>query len=244
MLGESGLAYGICVGPTTKLNKFAMPSLRAIDPTAPVILREGQNSIHSAYNSIIDEARAMGARGLVLIHDDVQVRNPDAPAVLRSLLSDPSVGVVGVIGARNVQSIEWWWYDRYGYVEERDFVADFSRSTVDVDIVDGIVLGLSTAALEKLRFDAASYPGYHGYDFHICSEAKAAGLRVMVTDLDVYHDSYPHGKVADPRAHISADRTWRRRWRHGALNSLRYRNALIRSRWRKPGETLARVLRP
>lgn len=244
MLGESGLAYGICVGPTDKASKFALPALRRIDPTAPVILREQQTSIHLAYNSIVDEARTMGASGVVLLHDDVAIRRPGAPELLASLLTDPSVGIVGVVGARNVHSIEWWWYDCYGYVEERDFVVDFNRSTADVDIVDGVLLGLSAAALENLRFDYKSYPAFHGYDFHICSQAKSSGLRVLVTDLDVYHDSYPHGKIADPKAHALADRAWRRQWRPGLLNSLRYRRAVIRSNWKTPAKRLARVLSP
>ena len=244
MLGETGLAYGICVGPTQKAEQFALPSLRRIDPTAPVILRTQQASIHGAYNSIIDEARAMGARGLVLLHDDVEIRNPDAPAVLRDLLSDPSVGVVGVIGARDVQSIEWWWYDRHGYVEEHDLVLDFGRSTADVDVADGVVLALSGRGLEQLRFDARSYPPFHGYDAHICSQARAAGLRVVVTDLGIYHDSYPHGKVTDPAAYTLADRVWRRAWKRGLSNSLRYRYAVVRTRWKAPARTIARVLRP
>jgi hypothetical protein len=244
MLGESGLAYGICVGPTGKADQFALPSLGRIDPTAPVILRKEQTSIHSAYNSMVDEALALGARGLVLLHDDVEIRNPAVPSLLGNLLSDPSIGIVGAIGASNVQSIEWWWYDRHGYVEERDFVADFGRSTVDVDVADGVVLALSREGLEKLRFDAESYPPFHGYDLHICSQAKALGLRVVVTDLGVYHDSYPHGKVTDPEAYAAADRIWRRTWRRGVLNSLRYRGAVIRTRWKAPRRTLARVLRP
>lgn len=242
MPGESGLVYGICVGATSKVDQFALPSLRSIDPAAPVIRRENQTSIHRAYNSIIDEARAIGALGLILLHDDVEIRNPAAPDILRTLLSDPSVGVVGAVGARNVHSMEWWWYDCYGHVEERDFVVDFSRSTVDVDVVDGVVLCLSAAALENLRFDE-SYPAFHGYDFHICSQAKALGMRVVVTDLDVYHDSYPHGKITDARAHALADRTWRRRWRPGPLNSLRYRSAVLQTHWRRP-RRLARILRP
>lgn len=243
MLGDSGLAYGICVGPSGKVNRFALPALGTIDPTAPVILREHQSSIHDAYNSIIDEARALGAHGLVLLHDDVEIRRPDTAEVLNALLNDPTVGVVGVVGARNVHSIEWWWYESYGYVEERDFVVDFGRSTMDVDVVDGVLLGLSQAALENLRFDR-SYPAFHGYDFDICSRSKSLGLRVIVTDLDVYHDSFPHGKISDPAAHATADRTWRRQWRPGALNSLRYRKAVMRSNWKTPADRVARVLRP
>lgn len=233
----------MCIGPSDSYERIALPALRKIDPTAPILTRRNQVSIHSAYNSLITEALSIGARGLVLTHDDVAIRRPDAAHVLATLLAQADVGVVGAVGARNVYSLEWWWYDQHGFVEERDFVVDSGRSTADVDVVDGVVLGLSGRALETLRFDEIHYPPFHGYDLEISSLAQARGLRVLVTDLDVYHDSYPHGKITDPEAHSLADRTWRRRWRSGLENDFRYRRAVMASTWQTKPRRLLRAVR-
>jgi len=171
---------------------------------------------------MIDEAVALGVGGLVLIHDDVLLRDPDFASKLAILFADPTVGIVGAIGASDVKSVEWWWYNTHGWVEETEMVIDFGRGTFDVEVVDGLLIAMSSTAMRQLRFDEERFTGFHGYDIDIGMQAKNAGLRVVVADLDVFHDSFPHGKLTDRTAHLRADRIWRRKWRWSLSDRITY----------------------
>lgn len=244
MVTKRGLVYGICAGPSGKYHRLARPGIEAIAADAVVWVAFDQESIHSAYQTMIERARDQGVGGLVLLHDDVVIRDSLFPAKVEKVFEDPDVGVVGVVGARRPVSAEWWWYESYGWVEETASIVDKGRTTTDVDVVDGVLLALSPSALRIVNLDATMYPGFHGYDLEICSQTRAAGLRVVVVDTDIFHDSYPSGKVNDPPSYVIADRVWRRRWARGIGNGIRYRMAV----WENGGPSMRvrirRILSP
>jgi hypothetical protein len=192
-------------------------------------VRYGQRSIFEAYNSMIDEAVALGVSGLVLIHDDVVLRDLQLPSKLAAFFADPTIGIVGAIGASGVKSLDWWLYDTHGWVEETEMVIDHGRGTFDVDVVDGVLIAMSSTAMSQLRFDAGRFTGFHGYDCDIGMQARSTGLRVVVAELDVFHDSYPNGKITDRAAWHRADRTWRRKWRWTLADRFAYLRAVLTS---------------
>jgi hypothetical protein len=48
----------------------------------------------------------------------------------------------------------------------------------------------------------------YGYDPEACSQALHLGVRVVVADFDLCHNSYP-SRIPDPKVFRRADRTWR-----------------------------------
>lgn len=223
------LAYGVCVGPSNDFDQIALPGIKSVDVDAPVLVRYHQRSIFEAYNSMIDEALQLDVEGLVLIHDDVSIRDGDFALKITSLFSDPTVGIVGAIGASNLRTMEWWWFETRGRVEEIGRTIDFGCGTFDVDVVDGLLLAMSPVAMKNLRFDAKNFSGFHGYDADIGMQAKEAGLRVLVTDLDVFHDSVP-GRIKNRSSHLRAGRIWRRKWRRTLADRIDYLKFLGTSR--------------
>lgn len=224
------LAYGVCVGPSGKFERLAEPGIRRIDPGAPLLVRYDQWSIFEAYNSMIDEANSLGVSGLVLIHDDVVLRDHGLPSKLAALFADRTIGIVGAIGASGVRSLDWWLYDTHGWVEETEMVIDHGRGTFDVDVVDGVLIAMSSIAMGQLRFDEGRFTGFHGYDYDIGMQARSAGLRVVVTDLDVFHDSYPNGRITDRAAWHRADRTLRKKWQWTRAERVAYFRVVLTSR--------------
>jgi hypothetical protein len=65
--------------------------------------------------------------------------------------------------------------------------------------------------MEHLRFDETLFPAFDGYDGGLCAEARAAGRRVVVTDLDARHHN-PHTRD-DPVPFHKADLRWQLKWR-------------------------------
>ena len=182
--------YGVCVGPTGQFERVLNPSLRRFG-LGPVLVRTKQRSIFDAYNSILDEAvsRWPNAEGVVLAHEDLEIRDPSFEVRLRDTLALPDAGVVGVVGGAG-HTDNWWWNSprKYGYVEHAVYTHDFRRGTHDVDTVDGLLMVVSPRAAREIRLDGHRYPGFHGYDSELCAIVRAYGMRILVTDLNVFHD--------------------------------------------------------
>lgn len=208
----AGFAYGVCVGPTGRFDEIARPGIHFSDPDATIIVRTNQSSIFEAYNSILAEVSTLDVEGLVLLHDDTELCDPDIATKLRRCFADLSIGVVGAIGARDVRSMHWWRYHAVGRAAEPGLLIDYGIDSPDVEVVDGILIAMSPYAIQHLRFDAHRYHGFHGYDMDVCMTAKEMGLRVVVTDIRLVHHSLPHGKITNPDLWKAANLTWQRKW--------------------------------
>lgn len=208
----SMFVYGVCAGPSGKVDRFARPSIdNARAPEDQTLVLSDQPSISIAYNHILGEAQQHeDLEGVILMHDDVEILDPLFREKLRRAFADGSVGVVGVVGARGVSSLEWWNYETKGRVrEDRAGMVDFGGGEHDVDMVDGLLLALSPWVARNLRFDEG-YVGFHGYDAEICFSAKAHGRRVVVQEIDVLHRT--QGGYGDKSAFDEADLRFQRKW--------------------------------
>jgi hypothetical protein len=160
-------------------------------------------SIFRNYNLILDRVAGLDdLEALVLVHQDSEIVDPDFCDRLRRSLADPEVALVGCAGAIGVRSIAWWegavtWASfehRYrehggGRIEgptwDRSDLPPYGQ-TGEVDTIDGFVIAMSPWAIRQLRFDE-SLGQFHGYDFDICLQARAAGKKVVTEDLKVIH---------------------------------------------------------
>ena len=99
--GRAVIVVGICVGASDKFERIALPSIRrCLGTSVMVIERRQQTSIFEAYNSILDEVGGLDdLEALVLMHDDVELRDEQASAKVLAAFDDATVGMVGVIGA-------------------------------------------------------------------------------------------------------------------------------------------------
>ena len=68
---------------------------------------------------------------------------------------------------------------------DRDEIPVYGR-TGEVDTIDGFMMALSPWAVRELRFDEG-LGQFHGYDFDICLQARAAGKKVVAEDIKVIH---------------------------------------------------------
>ncbi|MCU1693582.1 MAG: strF [Frankiales bacterium] len=207
-------AVGVCIGNERKYSEVAALGLKEHAERDTVVLeRREQPSIFAAYNSLLQEAQTIpDLEGLVLLHEDVLVRDRDWLNKLRAAFTDPEVGVVGVYGCRRPESLAWHTQaSARGYVEETRFVIDKGRSREDVDVLDGLFLALSPRVVRDLTFDEHRFQGWHGYDADICLQARALGLRAMTEFVDLLHDA--KGGYGDRVQFLRTDLLFRQKWR-------------------------------
>jgi GT2 family glycosyltransferase len=182
-------AFASVIASNEKFRRCALPGLqRATEPDSVVAEFTDARSMCSAYNEILDAfAERDDLEALVLLHEDTEILDAEFCAKVRARLKDEDIAVLGVVGARGVRSLKWWEGTGRGRVFETRGELDFGGRDEDVDSVDGLMLVLSPWAVRNLRFDEASYDAFHGYDVDICFAARAAGKRVVVEDIRLFH---------------------------------------------------------
>jgi hypothetical protein len=125
-----------------------------------------------------------------------------------------------------VRSIAWWegsvtwaaFSHRYselggGELDSISWLPENTPSyagTGEVDSLDGFVLCFSPRALRELRFDE-SLGRFHGYDYDICLQARAAGMKVVTADVRAIHH-HDLELISDPEAWVDAHMRLAEKW--------------------------------
>jgi hypothetical protein len=177
------IGYGTCVGSWDKLRRNVVPATEG----RPLLGLSGQTQLTVAYNTILDAYRGRGLDAVVLLHDDLELTDPDAEEKFLKALAEPDVALVGVCGGTGDQTLAWWTSPTVGHQMTDSGMLDFGIRTGDVAFIEGSAMVFSPWAVEHLRFDPR-YPGFLGYD-DVCLTAQAAGMRVVVADVDTHHHS-------------------------------------------------------
>jgi hypothetical protein len=183
--------------------------------------------ISTSYNALLDQfADRLELEALVLVHQDAEIVSEDLPARIRQALSDPTVGLVGCVGAVGVRSIAWWEasvtcasfinrYEEHGGGDLESFSWDWREApayarTGEVETLDGFVLALAPWVVQNIRFDEA-LGRFHGYDLDFCLQVRQAGRRVVTADFRAIHHR-PLDMVPDPDewidAHVRVAEKW------------------------------------
>jgi Glycosyltransferase like family len=222
------IAFGSAIVEPRAYERWAEPGIRrAAEPDSPVLAYRAQRSLFRSYNLVLDRAAAHDdLEALVLLHQDTEIVDPEFCAKVRRVLSDPEVGVIGVIGAIGVRSIAWWegsvtWasfihrssehggVDLPGFAWDADKRPAYAR-TGEVDVVDGFLMVLSPWVVRNVRFDE-SLGRLHGYDVDFCFEVRARGRKVVTADLRVIHH-HSLELVSDPEGWVEAHMRVAEKW--------------------------------
>jgi hypothetical protein len=222
------LVFGSAITDMLTYERYAEPGIRmAAEPDSEVLAYESTGSLFRNYNLLLDKAAAHDdLEGLVLIHQDAEIVDPDLCQKVREALSDPDVAIVGCAGAVGVRSIAWWegavtWASfTHRYTElgggqfdaltwNPDEIPAYAH-TGEVDSIDGFVMALPPWTVRNLRFDE-SLGKFHGYDFDFCQQARAAGKKVVTADLKVVHH-HSLDLISDPDVWVEAHMRLSEKW--------------------------------
>lgn len=206
------IAFGVCVGDEDTYRRYALPSICALaEPDTVLLSSTGSDSIFRAYNEMLDVVRGdRRIEGLVLLHEDVELRDAALLEKVRHAAATPDLAVLGAVGALGVKGLAWWDGIGRGRCAETRGVVDFGGGTHLVDAVDGMFMVLTPWVIERLCFDETDFVGFHGYDVDFCFAARAAGGFVAVTDVDLFH--HTKGGFGDRARFDANDRVFRRKW--------------------------------
>ena len=222
------IAFGTAITKLKDYDNCAKPGIERVrEPDSKVLAHQTTGSLFRNYNLILDLVKdEEDLEALVLVHQDAELIDENFCETVREALSDPDVAVVGCVGAIGVRSIAWWegavtwasFIHRYKEYGGGDFAAmtyvpadkpSFAQLG-EVDSIDGFVMVLSPWAVRELRFDE-SLGYFHGYDFDLCCQARAAGKKVMTADFRAIHH-HSLDLINDPDAWTASYITLVEKW--------------------------------
>lgn len=224
------IVFGVAVTRSEDYERWAKPGIdRAREPDSAVYPNSSPGSIFRAYNLLLDQAAEQDdLEALVLLHQDVEIVDDDFCHKVRATFSDPEVAIAGCVGARDARTMAWWegavtWASfthRY-YEHGGGILPAFAMSPEtqkppayarlgEVDTIDGFIMVLSPWAVRNLRFDE-TLGQFHGYDYDLCMQARAAGRKVVTADLKVWHH-HSLELMADPENWVEVNIRLTEKW--------------------------------
>lgn len=146
-------------------------------------------SIFQAYNEGVERAKG---EILCFAHDDILMHTSGWGRIVAKELEDDSIGMIGVAGSHIMPKAPmYWWTSPYiaqynwetdkGITKENVTVDTFNGDLADVAVVDGLFFCIPKSLFSSLRFDDASYSGFHAYDMDMSMQVQNIGKRVCVT---------------------------------------------------------------
>lgn len=208
-------AYGCCVGSWERFTKNVVPHVPDGSPlfSTPGNIGSRAIGIARAYNAILSiypQYDDGTLEGLILLHDDLELTDPQAEEKFRRTLALPRVEVVGVAGGQG--GISWWDHDPIGHQLTDTTLIDFGVREGDVRYLEGSVLVLSPWVIDNFSFDE-NFEHWHGYE-EIATRVVESGRRAYVADVDTHHHTYP-GRFRTPTSAsewVEADAYYHKKW--------------------------------
>jgi tetratricopeptide (TPR) repeat protein len=157
-------------------------------------------SLCEAYNRAF--ARAAGDV-VIFSHDDIEIVSDDvAVRLLRHLSTSDLAGVVGTTQLAGTSWIAAGWPRLHGCIVHPnrsgpglDFNCYGPSPRDPIQAVDGLLIAANRRVCERIRFDEATFDGFHFYDLDFSYRAFREGFRIAVAwDVLIVHDSAGSGE--------------------------------------------------
>lgn len=200
--GQPRLSIIICSIDDSRYANVSANLQRHLDGASHELIRIGDaRSLAEGYNRGMDLSRG---ELLIFCHDDIEVLQPD---FLRRLLGHlERCDVVGVAGTTCLKDSHWGSAGvpaTHGQVLQpleagEGYVLNVfcqhgqagEHGEGRIQALDGLFIAARRAAAKALRFDEATFDGFHLYDLDFSFRAHLGGFRVGVChDILIYHQS-------------------------------------------------------
>ena len=162
---------------------------------------EGKIPLTKVYNDGAQKARY---EMLCFLHEDIEFKKKEWGKKLVSLLSDKTVGAVGVVGSTYFPENGAWASPGIPFLKGRmihlskhidmDEIDLFSEELGDLDVVtvDGAFIATRKDIVQEMPFDDKIFDGFHFYDADFCIRVAQKYRVIVTTDILLKH--YSHGK--------------------------------------------------
>lgn len=158
------------------------------------------NSMFTKYNFGIQQANPQDDDILIFVHEDVKIIDENLIPKLEMIFSKkPKVGLVGIVGTKELCSEGWWsndykhhvghWIQEYDNGTQKHMVRKIGFDE-NMLVVDGCFFAVRGKVAKEVKFLEELYPkSFHFYDYSYCVSVLEAGWKVAVADIKILHKS-------------------------------------------------------
>jgi GT2 family glycosyltransferase len=171
--------------------------------------RERRYGLCAAYNLGVQKARG---DILVFVHEDAFFMESGWDAVLAKKFTDTTLGLVGIAGTQFLFPDPPGWvvagrpfirgkvvHETHGGDRFHLTVFSWDESDVEVVAVDGLFFAIRRRLFDDIRFDEATFDGFHFYDLDICMQVRRTHRCIVTSEILITH-----------RSGGAFDETWRK----------------------------------
>jgi hypothetical protein len=143
----------------------------------------GAESMAAGYNEAM---RQSAAKYKVYLHQDTLIAKKDFITRLKNIFQDESIGIIGVIGCKNLPASGVWWdgmrtFGRVLHACEAESIVDSELKEpkgeyTPVEAVDGLIM----VTQYDVPWREDLFGGWHFYDTSQCMEFKRRGWKAAV----------------------------------------------------------------
>src|SRR4051812_1285903 len=163
------------------------------------VIRIGDaKSLAEGYNRGLEMSRG---ETILFAHDDIEILGDDFSRSLDRAMNQ--FDLVGIAGTDRLMCAQWQTagpphlFGQVAYPQrdgEYEFVLDIlnvpDRRVGNIEAVDGVFLAARRGVAETIRFDAATFDGFHLYDVDFSYRAHLGGFKLGVAcDIHLLHAS-------------------------------------------------------
>lgn len=210
------VAYGCVTNSLERVRNFVIPRVG----NRPLTLLWNQTSMTRAYNEILDSWSVDPPDVLILVHDDLELTDPDAERKFYEALQRDDIELVGVAGGFDIEAhgLAWWNAKTVGHQLTDSRPLEFGPREGYVTSLEGSVMALSPWGVRNVRFDE-TFTGFHGYDDIGMTVNVEHRRGVWVADVDTHHHTQLGFDSPDGfTAWLEADRKFREKWNLGGVS--------------------------
>lgn len=183
--------------------------------------RKGTHGICSAYNHGASQSRFSF---LCFVHEDVIFHTQDWGLILKDLLENRNIGLVGLAGAiYKPAMISGWWdvppalfrkhlvqHTRQGEVVN-DFINPKNEPYSEVVSLDGVFLATRKEVWQENSFDEKTFPGFHFYDTDFSTQIANEYKLVVTHQIKAEHLSQGNANSITWLKHVLL---YHHKWKH------------------------------
>jgi glycosyltransferase involved in cell wall biosynthesis len=161
--------------------------------------RDNRYNLSSAYNYGVSLARGPIC---VFMHEDAFFMEGNWALVLEKKFTKENIGLIGIAGTQYLFANNPGWvvagrpYIRGHVIHELNngetytlTVFNWERSDSSVVAVDGLFFAIRASLFSSIRFDDATFDGFHFYDIDICMQIRKTHQLLVTWDLLIKHQS-------------------------------------------------------
>jgi len=215
----------VCSADTDLLSNLKLNIAKTIGTEYEIISYDNRferKGICTVYNWLAQQAKF---DILCFIHEDVKIHTRNWGAILKKILDDEEIGLVGISGAVYKSAYPSTWSACSRDLYRTNSIQHFKNkpepqlSSVNPDqllysevaVIDGVFMATRKSVWEKNIFDSANLKGFHGYDIDFSLQV---GLQYkLVVSFEILLEHFSEGNLTKAWLNdsLQVHRKWRKR---------------------------------